>query len=214
MKIDKKFFRLCKNKFIILIKNYWPVLLLFLIAASVYSFLSIYRHTHFRSNGYDLGIFDQTIWGYSHLQIISNTVRQVPNLLGDHFHPILVLLAPLYWIWDDVRIILLAQSFLVASVVIPIYLWGKSRIGKFPSLVIGCCYLAFWGVIAAITYDFHEVAFAAPLLAWTIYGLIEKNNRIYWIAGILLLLTKENMALTFAATGLYALIFQKRWKTD
>lgn len=202
----------CLNNAFQFIRSNWPAILLWIMGSSIFAFLSIYRHMHFRSNGYDLGIFDQTIWGYSQFQFISNTVRQVPNLLGDHFHPILVLLAPLYWIWNDVRMILLAQAILIASVVIPIYLWGKTRIGRLPSIVFGCCYLAFWGVIAAITYDFHEVAFAAPLLAWTIYGLIEKNNRLYWIAGILLLLTKENMALTLAATGLYALIFQKRWR--
>ena len=33
-----------------------------------------------------------------------------------------------------------------------------------------------------------------------------------WVYGILLLLTKENMALTFAATGAFALAFQRRWK--
>jgi uncharacterized membrane protein len=55
--------------------------------------ISIYRHDDFATHGYDLGIFDQTIWGYSHFVVIPNTVKRVPDLLGDHFHPILVSLA-------------------------------------------------------------------------------------------------------------------------
>src|SRR6202049_5278170 len=63
-----------------------------LIAAVAYAAISIYRHDHFGSNAYDLGVQDQTIWGYSRLQMIPNTVEMIPNLLGDHFHPILMVI--------------------------------------------------------------------------------------------------------------------------
>src|SRR6202521_1137155 len=69
-----------------------------LIAAVAYAAISIYRHDHFGSNAYDLGVQDHAIWGYSLLQMIPNTVEMIPNLLGDHFHPILMVIAPLYWI--------------------------------------------------------------------------------------------------------------------
>jgi hypothetical protein len=71
---------------------------------------SVFRHDHFGSNAYDLGLFDQTIWGYSRLELLPNTVVRLPNLLGDHFHPILVALAPLYWVWSDPRVLLVAQA--------------------------------------------------------------------------------------------------------
>src|SRR5437660_9159841 len=85
-----------------------------LIAAISYAAVSIYRHDHFASNAFDLGVQDQTVWGYSQLQMIPNTVEMIPNLLGDHFHPILMTAAPLYWIWDDARVLLLVQAGLLA----------------------------------------------------------------------------------------------------
>ena len=49
---------------------------------------SIYRHERFGSNAYDLGIYDQTIWGYSQLApTMSNTVRGTPNLFVNHWVP-------------------------------------------------------------------------------------------------------------------------------
>src|SRR4029077_20611798 len=70
-------------------------------AAAAYSAVSIYRFDHFAANGFDLGIQDQTVWRYSRLQIIPNTVLGVPTLLGDHFNPILMLLAPFRAIFDS-----------------------------------------------------------------------------------------------------------------
>src|SRR5438445_7832303 len=91
-----------------------------LIAALTYAAISIYRHDHFASNAFDLGVQDQTVWGYSQLQMIPNTVEMIRNLLGDHFHPILMTLAPLYWICNDVRVLLIVQAFLIAAGGIPI----------------------------------------------------------------------------------------------
>src|SRR6266849_7577463 len=100
-----------------------------LIAAVAYAAISIYRHDHFASNAYDLGVQDQTVWGYSQLQVIPNTVEMIPNLLGDHFHPILMVIAPLYWIWDDVRVLLVVQAVLLAAAAIPIFWWAQQRLG-------------------------------------------------------------------------------------
>src|SRR5207237_40894 len=72
-----------------------------LIAAVAYASISIYRHDAFASNAFDLGVQDQTVWGYSQLQMIPNTVEMIRNLLGDHFHAILMTLAPLYLICND-----------------------------------------------------------------------------------------------------------------
>src|SRR5256885_1262386 len=99
------------------------------VAAGFYSAISIFRHDRFASGGYDLGIFDQTIWGYSRFEIVRNTVKGTPNLLGDHFHPALMALAPAYWIWDDARVLLVAQALLLAAASLPIFYWGRSQLG-------------------------------------------------------------------------------------
>src|SRR2546426_2393331 len=127
-------------------------LALALVAATAYAAISIDRHDHFASNAFDLGVQDQTVWGYSRLQIIPNTVEMIPNLLGDHFHPILMAVAPLFWIWDDARILLLVQAALLAIAAVPIFWWARQRLGPLAAIPIELAYLIFSGVLSGGIY--------------------------------------------------------------
>src|ERR1700730_18673850 len=97
----------------------------------------------------------QTVWGYSHFEIIPNTVIGIPNLLGDHFHPILMALAPLFWIWDSAAVLLLVQAVLIALAGIPIFLWGAERLGDLAGLAFQASFYVFWGILAGVVFDFH-----------------------------------------------------------
>src|SRR4029453_15559085 len=55
-------------------------------------------HARFGTFGFDLGIFDQGVWLLSRFRDPFVTIRGLP-LFGDHASYILVLVAPLYWLW-------------------------------------------------------------------------------------------------------------------
>jgi uncharacterized membrane protein len=179
-------------------------------AAAFFAAIAIYRHDRFATGGYDLGIFDQTIWGYSRFHIIRNTVKGVPDLLGDHFHPALMALAPLYWIWNDARVLLVAQAILIAVASVPISWWGRTRLGARAGLCVQCAFLVFWGVLAGVVFDFHELALAAPAIAFGVYALLERRTWLFWSMLVVGCLAKEDIALTFAAMGVYAIVAQRR----
>ena len=181
-----------------------------LVAAVCYSGISLFRHDHFGSNAYDLGIQDQTVWGYSRFQVIPNTVLGVRDLLGDHFHPILVVLAPFYWIWDTAAVLLVAQAVLLAVAGIPIFLWASERLGSWAGLAFQACYMVFWGVLAAVVFDFHHVVFAVPALAVALHGLVTRRDR--WLFGgvAVALLAQEDVSLTVGAIGVYTALVQRR----
>jgi uncharacterized membrane protein len=179
-------------------------------AAAAYSAVSIYRFDHFAANGFDLGIQDQTVWGYSRLQIIPNTVLGVPNLLGDHFNPILMLLAPFRAVFDSADVLLVAQAVLLALAGVPIYLWGAQRLGPVAGLAFQASYLVFWGVLAGVVFDFHHVVFAVPAISTALYAAVNRRNRLLWAMVAVALLTREDVALTVAGLGLYLLLVQRR----
>jgi uncharacterized membrane protein len=188
-----------------------PVVLA-VVAATVYAVISLYRHNHFGSNAFDLGVQDQTVWGYSQLRMIPNTVAMIPNLLGDHFHPILMTIAPLYWIWSDARVLLLVQAALLAAAGIPIFWWAHRQLGRWPAILFMSAYLIFWGVLSGVVFDFHHIAFAVPAVSFALYAVLTRNDRLLWAMLALGLLTRENVALTFAAIGIYILLVQRRWR--
>src|SRR5438445_5081823 len=99
------------------------------LAFAAYASISVYRHQHYASNAFDLAVQDQTVWGYSRLEFIYNTVLGIPNLLGDHFHPILIVLAPFMWMWNSAGVLLVAQAILLALAGIPISFWGERELG-------------------------------------------------------------------------------------
>lgn len=181
------------------------------VAAAGFSAISLFRFAHFGANGFDLGIQDQTVWGYSRMQMIPNTVLGVPNLLGDHFNPILMVLAPLYWLWDSPGTLLLAQGVLLAVAGIPVYLWASRQLGRVAGLAFQGSYLLFWGVLAGVVFDFHHVVFAVAAISTALYAALNKQNRLLWGAIAVAMLTREDVALTVIALGLFIAVFQRRW---
>jgi uncharacterized membrane protein len=180
-------------------------------AASIFALLAIYRHTRFGTGGFDLGIFDQTLWGYSNFEVIPNTVKRVPNLLGDHFHPAIALLAPGYWLWNDARVVLIEQASLISISSLPVFYLARRRLGFTNGLLLQISYLVFFGTVAAALFDFHEVAVAAPALSLGLWALMTRHNAVFVIATALALLAKEDVALTVVAIGVYAALVQRRW---
>lgn len=180
-------------------------------AATVYSAVSLYRHDRFASNALDLAVQDQTVWGYSRLQMIPNTVLGIPNLLGDHFHPILMVLAPFYWIWDSAGVLLVAQAILLALAGVPIYLWAEERLGQVAGLAFLLTYFVFWGILAGVVYDFHHVVFAVPAISAAMYAVLNRRNRLLWSMVVVAMLTREDISLTLIALGLYLVLVQRRY---
>ncbi|MET8700511.1 DUF2079 domain-containing protein [Kitasatospora sp. NPDC004723] len=176
----------------------------------VYAFFTVRRHDLLLTSGYDLGIFEQGVRGYAEGRgPIVELKGPGFNLLGDHFSPVLAALAPFYWIWPSAKTLLLAQSALVAVAAVPICRWAQRGAGTAVALAAGLGYGFSWGLASALGFDFHEITFAVPLIAFAVCALGERR----WLAAALwsapLVLVKEDLGITVAAVGAYIL-----WRGD
>ncbi|WP_181034153.1 DUF2079 domain-containing protein [Arthrobacter sp. GMC3] len=182
------------------------VTVLALVAAVAYSALSIQRFIRFRSAGYDLGIFDQVVRQYSQFAPPYSQIKGPGfNIFGDHFHPIIAVLAPLYWVWDDPRMLGIAMACLLAASVFPVYLFAKPRLGRGPAFLVGAGYLFWWPVQGLVAFDFHEIAFGVPLVAWLIYALDKRSYRAVGALCVALLCVREDMGFVVMAVALIIL---------
>ncbi|MGW8955697.1 DUF2079 domain-containing protein [Streptomyces sp. NPDC055709] len=181
----------------------WWMWVLAAVLFLAYMAVSLRIHQRLLSNSYDLGVFDQAVrsWASGHLPVSELKGPNFP-ILGDHFHLILVLLVPFYWLWPGPETLLVAQAALIAVSVLPLVVWARRELGDVAAAVIGVCYGASWGIASAVGFDFHEVAFAAPLLSLSLVALGTGKLRaaVYW--ALPLLLVKEDLGLTVAAIGL------------
>lgn len=170
--------------------------------ALLYGLLSVQRHLRFDSFAYDLGIYDQAIWQYSRLEIPFNTIKE-KLILADHFTPSLALLAPLFWLWDDVKMLLIFQAFWLAASGWPVFLLARAkRISFWLSVVVVGIYLAFFGFQHALNFDFHEVVIAAGLAPWLIYFWQKRAWKRFLLAAVLFAGLKENLALMLVCLGM------------
>ena len=201
------------KKFILFFEQYSLKLLIgwIIILFMLYSALSIVRHNNFQSGAFDLGIYDQSVWQYSQFQAPFNTIKN-RFILGDHLALTLPILSPLFWVWDDVRMLLLFQAFWVSLSTLPVFLLIRSRgYSSLVALSLSFIYSLFYGIQFMVFFDFHPVAIGVGLIPWIAYFLESKRWKLLWISIILLLLTQENMGLALSSLGLIY-IFQKQYR--
>ena len=187
-----------------------PELVLGFASALLYAVISLVRHLRFQS-GVDLAIFDQAVAGYAAGTMPYSDIKAMQpfNLLGDHFSPIIAVLAPLYRIWPHVELLLLAQAVLFGLSVGLVTRIARRSHGALGSALVGSAFMLSRGLMDAVTFDFHEVAFAVPLLIWAIDSLSRQRIGQAAIASGLLLLVKEDSAFLLVGIGLW-LLFERR----
>ena len=173
------------------------------VFAMLYSAIALYRYSHFVWTSWDLGIFTQIVSSYSHLEAPTVPIRGVGfTALGDHFSPALAVLAIPYSLVPQPTTLLVAQAVLLAWSILPISRLASRRLGFGPGLAVTVAYAASFGVVQAVLVDFHEVALAAPLMAYAAEGLADRRWRQVVIASLPLVLVKEDLGVTVAAIGL------------
>ncbi|TNC26575.1 DUF2079 domain-containing protein [Amycolatopsis alkalitolerans] len=175
-----------------------------IVAFACYAVWSLALHHIWLATGYDLGIFEQAVRSYAHGHWpVADLKAPGFPLLGDHFHPILALLAPFYRLWPAPDTLLLAQAALLAVSAVPVTRCALTVLGAVRGAVFGAGYALSSGLLNAITFDFHEICFAVPLLAFSAERLLRRQ----WAAAVAvaapLVLVKEDLPLTFAAIGAY-----------
>ncbi|MEL4359196.1 MULTISPECIES: DUF2079 domain-containing protein [unclassified Luteococcus] len=192
---------------------WWPALLVCGLAAVGWSAVALTLHAGLRT-GMDLAIFDQAVRSLSHGKAPYSAIKGT-NLWGDHFHPAILLLAPLYCIRDDPRLLLVAQSFLIgfACAVIArcaqrvLAVDARDRLAT----ILGLCLAGSVGVQGAGSFDFHEVALAAVPVALSSAALVERRYRAAALWSLAVLPVKEDMGLVVLGVCL-VLTVRGQWR--
>ncbi|WP_051479014.1 DUF2079 domain-containing protein [Arthrobacter sp. H5] len=170
---------------------------------ALYLAFSTAQWNRFDTPSWDLGIFTQLAKAYGGFDAPIVSIKgEGFNLLGDHFHPLLVLLGPVYAFFPTGFSLLMVQNLLVGLSVLVITRLAIRRIGNAGGMLLGAAYGLSWGVQAAVAVQFHEIAFALPLLALALEATVETRLRAAVIWAGLLVFIKEDMGLTVFAFGL------------
>jgi uncharacterized membrane protein len=176
----------------------WFVVVGFAVA---YGAIALLKHWHFNSS-YDLAIYDQAVWHLSRFEPPASSFRGMTNLFGDHFHPVIVLFAPLFWVVSAAETLLAAQAVLLAISIIPVFLYARDRLPRGSAVAIAVAYGLFWGMQQTASFDVHEAAFAPLAVASLVVAMERKQWRWFYIAAIGVVAVKGSTAVSRMCRGL------------
>jgi len=177
-----------------------------------FSAYTLQRHAAFRTFAADLSYIDQPMWNTLHGRFLERTLddRQVSRV-AEHLEPIIVPLALVYLLWNDVQAILILQTVALALGGLPVY-WiarralGGDRRAEWLALVFALVYLMFPALQAANVADFHADPFIVTPLLLAFWHASRRRYGPMWIWAGVAMLVKENLpALTFMLGGYVAL---------
>jgi uncharacterized membrane protein len=192
--------------------NTWGWLLCLLYVA-VFSTLSILKHHNIHSHAFDLAVFQQVVWSTAHGDWFRYTCETglgpgaTTNYLGNHFELILLPISFLYLFCDRPEVLLLLQTFSLATAGFLIFVIVKRWSG---SAVTASLFQILFYVQPAVQgpnlFDFHSLVLAPAFLLLGLLGV--ETGRFRWlVAGSLLaVLCREQVAISVAALGAYAFL--------
>ena len=156
---------------------------------------------------WDLAIFSELAKAYAHFQAPIVPVKGDGfNLLGDHFHPILITLGPIWRLFPTPLSLLITQDLLLAVSAWPLTRLAGRLTNQWVGGALGLVYVLSWGMQGAVAAQFHEIAFAMPMLAFASAAFVERR----WVAvtawSAPLVLVKEDMGLTILMIGVAVLL--------
>jgi uncharacterized membrane protein len=189
-------------------------LLIVLGAVAVYTWYFTKRsldiHHALGTSSYDSALYDQGMWLLSRFKAPFSTLMG-RNVFGDHTSFVLFLLVPFYWLFPSAGIMFFAQSLAIGAGAIPVFLYGRRRLGSEWFAVVGAAtYLLHPAVGWTNLENFHPDAFLGVFVGFAIYAALESKWRLYVVFVVLSLLVKEDVSLVIVPLGIWVAIKRDR----
>jgi uncharacterized membrane protein len=188
--------------------------------AVVFTAIIVLRHVYFNSqHGDDTAYYNQIFWNTLSGKFFYGTVTQaryfdppVNSEFALHNSPILLLLLPLYGIFPSFYTLLIVKNVFLSAGAIPIFLIARDKLGGAAGIVICLSYLFSTNLVTQLMngfYPLHLVAFSLP------YAFLFFSRQRFWPFALWLILSlsiREEIALTGALFGVYALLSKRDWR--
>ncbi|HWQ68125.1 MAG TPA: DUF2079 domain-containing protein [Methanospirillum sp.] len=190
-----------------------PHLLIVLALVCVYilffSWVGIWWHGLYYTN-VDLDIFEQALWTTIHTgDLLWANEYGGSSHFGTHFSPILLLMIPIYALFQHTETIIVLQVIALAAGAIPVYLIASTWISSRAGVCLAGAYLLYPALHGVTTCEFHEIVFFPALFLTSFYLLIQRKRAAYVFCILLTLLIKEDVAMIIGMLGLWGLWYDR-----
>jgi len=187
------------------------ILCLVIIFISLISLLLIQKYQDFGYNALDLGIYNQVFYNSAQGNLFAMSIHP-HSYLGDHFEIFILLLLPIYYIWQSPITLLILQVIFLGLSAWPLYLISRKYLKSIWPLVIVVFFLINPIVLNLLFFEFHILPFSIFTLLFTFYFYQANKFTPFVIFSILSLLVREDVALVIMMFSLLAAVDKKNKK--
>ena len=205
---------------------------LWITAAVVLALLlvpKLFQHAGGHTGDLDTGNYSNFAWALAHGEGFRGSVLGRHHL-GEHFSPIMLLVAPLYLIWQSAYVLMILQASAVAvAIVLTLHFADRqlraagfdddpsagpspARIRFAAGAALLVMFLFYPPLLATWGTQFQPIELGMPLVVAAV--LLMHAKRDLWLAIVvfLLLCTRESAPLAVAGLAMYAGLALKRWR--
>ena len=173
------------------------------------------RHAALQTHALDLGYYVQVVWSIAHGHGAYVTLPAM-HAWGDHFSPILYLLAPLGRLAPGGSALVLAQTVILCSGAVAVFVYAARRLQSVcdaarPAAALALLYLANPSLHGINIRDIHPQAFAVPFLVWAAAAFDAQRYGWCVLALVLTLGGREDAAIAVVGFGLWLALARRRW---
>jgi len=179
-------------------KKYALPLSILLLFAVLFALLSFPNHYLLRTYALDLGMFNHALYDFSHARanyFLLNVHGKNVHYFSDHFSPITLLYAPFQYLFGSWTLLIIQWIAILAGG------WGVFQLAEqklkntLQSSLLMFHFFSIWGIVYALSFDFHNNVMAAMFVPWLFYFMETKARLKAILMALLIMLSKENMAL-------------------
>ena len=178
-----------KHKFIIITSSSFVIL---------YSLISLVNHYCLRTYALDLGLYTNAAFKYAHFQLAdSSMIKEYSEpILGGHFDLYLLLFSPLIYLFGTYTLLIVQ---IIALMIGGLGVYNYFRIigaeNKNTPVFAAIYFYSFFGVLGALSYDYHSVVVASSIVPWFFVSVHQNKKTLSAILLILMLISQENISL-------------------
>jgi uncharacterized membrane protein len=164
------------------------------------------RHRSFETGRFDLGNMVQAVWSTAHghpLRVTTLTGEQAFRL-GAHIDPVLMLFAPLWWLWPSPDLLLVGQAIAIGLGALPVYWLARKHLGsQRAGLGFALAYLVYPPTTWLALNEFHPGGLAMPALLFAFWYLDEDRLAPFAAFALFASICREDVPLVLAGFGVW-----------
>ncbi|HEY4184283.1 MAG TPA: DUF2079 domain-containing protein [Polyangia bacterium] len=180
-----------------------------LFYAIYFSYYTLQNHHRLGTSAFDLGIHIN--WSYNALH---GEPWRCPVFLGPDggyyvgAHAIFAMFGwlPLYALKPGGEVLLVYQASIVGAAAIPLYLFGRTQIPRWPAAIVAVLFLFYAPVHGPNFYDFHELLPLPFWGFWLFWAIAKRRNGLVALFVFMLYAHREDVAAGVAVLGLFLVI--------